>query len=244
MKIRQIILALAALAAFVGCQKEKQKEASVVSFGSETIEVSAAGDVVTVPIKANCDWKAATDASWLHVTPTSGSASTASINVKVDINENSADRSGIVTLASADGLSKADLAIKQGGVVEVDSDINSPEKFTSFLANAINATEADVFNLVADIDMRGAIIEPAASFAGVLEGNGHKIYNFKVASKAVNSGLFIENKGTIKNLILGSKDGAAYDGVSEVGYDASVKAPRHVGGLCAVNSVQEPKGVL
>ena len=236
MKIRQIIFALAALAAFVGCQKEKQKEASVVSFGSESIEVSAAGDVVTVPIKANCDWKAATDASWLHVTPTSGSASTASINVKVDINENSADRSGIVTLASADGLSKADLAIKQGGVVEVDSDINSPEKFTSFLANAINATEADVFNLVADIDMRGAIIEPAAFFAGVLEGNGHKIYNFKVASKAVNSGLFIENKGTIKNLILGSKDGAAYDGVSEVGYDASVKAPRHVGGLCAVNS--------
>ena len=47
MKIRQILLALAALVAFVGCQKEKQKEASVVSFGSETIEVSAAGDVLT-----------------------------------------------------------------------------------------------------------------------------------------------------------------------------------------------------
>ena len=236
MKIRQIIFALAALAAFVGCQQEKEVEVSAVSFGSETVTVSAAGDVVNVPTKANCNWTAASDASWLQVAPASGSASTASINVKVDLNETGADRSGVVTIASVDGLSKADLTVKQGGVMESESDISSAEKFTSFLANAINATDADVFNVIADIDMGGATIEPAASFAGVLEGNGHKIYNYKVVSKQASSAIFLTNKGTIEDLILGSSDGTKYDGTSMVTFDDAVAVTSHVGGVAAVNA--------
>ena len=61
----------------------------------------------------------------------------------------------------------------------------------------------------------------AVSFKGTFDGRGHRLYNIKINTKGsgrnFNSGLFNQvYGGTIKNFVLGSKDGINYDGVSEV----------------------------
>ena len=82
--------------------------------------------------------------------------------------------------------------------------------------------------------MGGATLPPVGTYAGVLDGQGHKIYNFKVESQAQTTGLFLMNTGTIKNLVFGSSDGVKYDGVSEIAA-ASGKGGSSTG-LIAVNA--------
>ena len=80
--------------------------------------------------------------------------------------------------------------------------------------------------LAADIDMMGLPWETpvkngdATTFKGMFDGRGHCIYNIKNGAhggRNYNSGFFnmLEN-ATVKNFILGSKDGEAWDGYSEV----------------------------
>ena len=68
---------------------------------------------------------------------------------------------------------------------------------------------ANHFVLGADIDLDGAVLPTLSSFSGVLNGNGHRIYDFN----AVN--IIKENNGTIKNLILGHPD---YDTIISKSY--------------------------
>ena len=68
-----------------------------------------------------------------------------------------------------------------------------------------------------DIDMGGATLAPVPTYAATFDGQGHKIYNFKVESADAVTGLFLSNAGTIKDVVFGSKDGSAYDGVSTIG---------------------------
>ena len=57
--------------------------------------------------------------------------------------------------------------------------------------------EGVVYELVADIDMKGVKLpEEKACIEGVLEGNGHRIYNLEEGP------LFEDNEGIIRNLIL------------------------------------------
>ncbi|MBR2966789.1 MAG: InlB B-repeat-containing protein [Clostridia bacterium] len=60
------------------------------------------------------------------------------------------------------------------------------------------------FHLTADVDMRGELVSPIAEFKGVLDGMGHKLYNFtlKVNASIGSFGLFNKNSGTIRNLTL------------------------------------------
>ena len=85
----------------------------------------------------------------------------------------------------------------------------------TFLGLAQSFTEKDITKVFNDIDMGGATLPPVGTYAGVLDGQGHKIYNFKVESQAQTTGLFLMNTGTIRNLVFGSSDGVKYDGVSE-----------------------------
>lgn len=59
------------------------------------------------------------------------------------------------------------------------------------------------FELVNDIDLGGATIDDFGSFSGVLNGNNHKISNFKLKTENA-AGLFttIEEGGRIENLLL------------------------------------------
>lgn len=87
-------------------------------------------------------------------------------------------------------------------------------------------TSTKTWVLAADIDMTGLPWETpvnngdATTFKGTFDGRGHCIYNIKNGAhggRNYNSGFFnmLEN-ATVKNFILGSKDGEAWDGYSEV----------------------------
>jgi len=55
------------------------------------------------------------------------------------------------------------------------------------------------FKLIEDITLDDAGFTPVGEFAGVLDGNGHAIYNLHVNTDT-DGALFIINKGTVKNL--------------------------------------------
>lgn len=55
-----------------------------------------------------------------------------------------------------------------------------------------------IVELGADIDMTGVTITPAASFDGVFDGRGYWLENWTTSN-----GLFKENSGTIKNIVIG-----------------------------------------
>ena len=90
--------------------------------------------------------------------------------------------------------------------------------------------------LMSDIDMKDVAWTPK-DFKGVFEGNNHKIYNLVMARDG-HCGFFGYVDGaSVKNLILGSKDGSTYDGVSKFTYTPAVKEQAgswvHVGGVAA-----------
>ena len=57
--------------------------------------------------------------------------------------------------------------------------------------------------LACDINCKGNTLTPIDEFAGELEGNGYKIYNYTMSENAVNVALIRTNKGTVKNLSFG-----------------------------------------
>lgn len=80
----------------------------------------------------------------------------------------------------------------------------------------------DYVELGADIDMQGETWVPHA-FSGTFDGKGHKIYNFVVDTSSEEykdverkyASFITDCSGKLMNLIIGSKDGETYDGVSE-----------------------------
>ncbi len=54
--------------------------------------------------------------------------------------------------------------------------------------------------LLSDIDLGGNEWHPIESFTGALDGNGHKIYNFSMASTGTHLAFINQNSGLIKNL--------------------------------------------
>lgn len=125
--------------------------------------------------------------------------------------------------------------------------IQSAEDFVAF-AKRFNAGEgtslfqdADgVIRIKADIDMSTVagwtpIGTLSAPFDEVLDGQGHKIYNFAMNTESDLTGIFGCVSGTVKDLVIGSKDGENYDGVSTftTGMDDSAAAWAYVGSIAA-----------
>ncbi len=68
MKKLHLFLFVAALSCFVmGCRKPVE-----VSFGVESLNVTAEGGTYTAELKSNGDWTIGSTAEWLTVSPTSG----------------------------------------------------------------------------------------------------------------------------------------------------------------------------
>ena len=191
---------------------------AVVAFGSEEIAVPATASDLTVAVNANCDWTASTEDSWIQVAPPTGTKATKSITLSVAENTiEETPRSGQVTL-TGNGVA-ATLRVNQAapaGPVPPGTELYTAEDFMTFLQLAQDFTPADVTIVFNDIDMGGATIPSVATYSGILEGQNHKIYNFKVASDSETAGLFLTNNGVIKDLIFGSADGTKYDGVSQI----------------------------
>lgn len=235
MNFKHILILASALAVLAGCKKSEEAEADKISLKPATVAVSGAGETKTLSVSSNGDWKASVDKEWVHVAPLSGNAATKSITVLVDENTTGAERSAVITVTC--GSAKSEATISQSADAVEEGTIANAEDFLAFVSEgAAVATEADEFNISADIDLGGAEIAPIPVFAGVLDGNNHKVYNFKVVSKEATSGLILTNNGVVKNLILGSSDGTSYDGKSEVGFDSEVTTLNHIGGVCAVNA--------
>ncbi len=56
--------------------------------------------------------------------------------------------------------------------------------------------------LTSDLDFGGAALTPIDTFSGVIDGNGHKIYNFTIKKDGGSIGFIVRNSGIVKNLII------------------------------------------
>lgn len=118
-------------------------------------------------------------------------------------------------------------------IAEWDWKIYTVEQLLAW--NAAPTSTNHRVELMADLDMTGVDWTPK-TFQGVFEGNGHKIYNFTM-NRNGHCGFveYLNKDAVIRNLILGSKDGETYDGVSKFTYTPGETAGSwiHVGSVAA-----------
>ena len=93
-------------------------------------------------------------------------------------------------------------------------------------------SDTDKVYLEEDIDMNTEEWTPH-TFRGVFDGQDHKLYNIVTSEDNEHTGLFAELFGTVKNLVIGSSNGTAYDGVSHIqhAWDKTAKWA-NVGSVC------------
>ncbi len=109
MKKLHLFLFVAALSCFVmGCRKPVE-----VSFGVESLNVTAEGGTYTAELKSNGDWTIGSTAEWLTVSPTSGNGN-ATLTFEVQPNTVAQSRSLEVRATTKDNT--ASLNIKQEGI--------------------------------------------------------------------------------------------------------------------------------
>lgn len=118
-------------------------------------------------------------------------------------------------------------------IAEWDWKIYTVEQLLAW--NAAPTSPNHRVQLMEDLDMQGVNWTPK-TFQGVFEGNGHKIYNFTINRNGHCGFVEYMNKdAVIRNLILGSKDGETYDGVSKFTYTPGEEVGSwvHVGSVAA-----------
>lgn len=236
MKIKSSIVAVLSAFAFVACvQNELIPDQNIpsVSFAAQSVSIAKSGETIVTSINTNCDWTLMSGADWIKVAPASGTSATKSVTLTVETECPTDRRDGEVYLACASDPSVCDtlfVAQKSG----IGGIITNAEDFVSFLELAEGITEGDEISLGADIDLGGAEITPAASFSGVFDGKGYKVYNFKVVSSLSLAGVILQNKGTVRNVVVGSADGKSWDNVSTIGFASSASAS--AAGFVATNS--------
>ncbi|MBQ8272125.1 MAG: hypothetical protein IJZ09_03865 [Tidjanibacter sp.] len=116
MKIKQLLLAAAAMVFAVACNElpdEPVKPTPEVQIGVMPMEVSyvAAGGEQTVSVVAKGAWTATPDAEWIKVEPASGEAGTVSVKIYAEKNATTEAREGKVVFAV--GEEKAEVAVAQ-----------------------------------------------------------------------------------------------------------------------------------
>ncbi|MBR5042948.1 MAG: BACON domain-containing protein [Bacteroidales bacterium] len=230
MKIKSFLFSALAFAACVACQEKASiLTPSQVSLDPLIIKVSADGETKTAALTANCDWEVSGPA-WAVVEPASGTGNT-TISIIVSANDGK-ERDGEVVVTAKDAKSTAKLLVVQSGVAAVDpgpgpgpgpdepqgTTIKTAEQLAAFITDAPTLAAGEEWTVEADIDCGGTKISPIASFSAILDGKGHKIYNFVVESADSKAGLVITNNGTIKNIVFGSSDGKTYDGKSSISF--------------------------
>lgn len=128
------------------------------------------------------------------------------------------------TLAHLKGMPKPEdikiINLEGKGTEDVPYLIKTPEdlKQERYLANAY-------YQLANDIDASELADYKLANFNGTLDGNNHSINNLTMKSNSSYTGLFEQNKGTIKNLKLNNVN-------IESNYNGEMS---YIGGVCAYN---------
>ena len=151
-----------------------------------------------------------------------------------------------VSFAKADGKAqtksteKANEVVRNGGLNVGDQLTNITWEYIISTKTELFAwnedyeswTKNDVVKLGADIDMENEAWTPR-NFSGTFDGQNHKLYNYHVSRDGF-CGLFYNLSGTVKNLVIGSKDGLTYDGSSIVeSAHVSSTAWGHVGSVAS-----------
>lgn len=90
--------------------------------------------------------------------------------------------------------------------------------------NAATLAAGDIAYLGEDIDMTGVAWTPLSNFPGTFDGQFHFLYNFTLTTNQY-CGFIRTTSNTeaaeVKNLIVGTKDGYSWDGVSQFTHSAS-----------------------
>lgn len=234
MNMRRYLLTIAsALLALGACTHNEPQLADAIETGTDTLSFDSKGSTQQIRVSANCDWTASVDADWVLFTPENGKPNTDAITVTLDENPGEDERRATLTIASA--AAKAEVIIVQRGpVAGFDGHIRSAADFNEFARIAADLSEGEIIDFEADVDMGGADIKPIASFKAVLDGKGHKLYNFSVSSEYSDAGLILENSGTIRDLYVGTADGKSWDGKSTINF-VSAESVGISAGLVAVN---------
>lgn len=233
--ILMVAMAALALSSCVTNELVPESTTKMVSFAKKNISIAKAGDTQTVAVSANTDWNLRTDAEWVKLAPQFGTVATKSITVTVEEENNTDDVrvAQVIIVSNLDSTQSDTLTVTQSNVDGVGKIVDA-DTFLAFLENAASVTDGDVVEIGEDIDLGGATIAPAASFAGTLEGNGHKVYNFVVESSFSGTGFIVENRGTVQNLKVGTKDGSSWDKVSTFKFATGAEA--NAAGVVAINS--------
>ena len=98
--MKRLVALVFALICLAACQKAPE----LTLTGSANVEVSADGGSSSITFTANRDWSASCSDSWIHISPSSGSAADGQITVSIrcDANTTYSDRSGTVTIKAED----------------------------------------------------------------------------------------------------------------------------------------------
>lgn len=128
--------------------------------------------------------------------------------------------SNAMTLGRAGGFNLGEVT---SGIGEFSKPITTADELLEWNNNTVFSA-GEVYKLGADIDMSGKKWTPRSDFEGTFDGQGHAIYNLQVTTSEYVG--FIRNtknggQACIKNLIIGSKDGKTWDGVSHFTHSAS-----------------------
>ena len=98
---RILYIVLAASVLLAGCKGTDEPSPETLSVNPELITCPDAGGDYTLTLTSpNGAWSAATNESWIRVTPTSGKAGTAEVRIKISPNKESAETKGEVTFTS------------------------------------------------------------------------------------------------------------------------------------------------
>lgn len=113
-----------------------------------------------------------------------------------------------------------------------DVEFTSADELLAWNASYNLWKDTDKIRLGADIDMNGQTLV-CHEFAGSFDGQGHKVYNFKIDGDG-NLGFFgsLVRTASVSNLVLGSSDGMQYDGQTSISIPA--KGNTNAGGLAGL----------
>lgn len=102
MKIKNLLFALLAVVAIVGCKREEPVVEPVLEVSSAELKFAAVSDEKVIYITANNDWSLEADVNWISFNQESGTASEEKQMVKVYADDNKVQetRSGKITITS------------------------------------------------------------------------------------------------------------------------------------------------
>lgn len=189
------ILAILCAGVFFSCTKEIAPAS--ITLDETTHEADFAGEEFTIAVRSNRDWKASTDADWLTLRHTEEAALDARTYILVTVTPNSDEaRTGIITIAAADGGASAEFTVVQGENTHV---IRTADKFVAFLEAAAKSEAANDFRLGSDIDLAGVSLPDVENFIYSFDGQGHSIKNWTSSAPLFKG---IAASGAVRNLVI------------------------------------------